>query len=105
MKHAIPFSSEDFDKYIFEEEPMGTSKTDIAELVARLRAYIPVEGQEGLAMRDALLREAATALSSCEARIKELREEVIAMIPRSQMGLRQRIKQVFDAALSGKGEP
>jgi len=51
-------------------------------LLVRLRAYIPAEGQEGLAIRDALLREAADE-------IDRLRREIIDMDKEHRAELRE----------------
>lgn len=43
----------------------------ITPLVERLRAHIPVEGQEGLRVRDALMREAANEIERLRSQLRQ----------------------------------
>lgn len=47
-----------------------------ATLTERLRAYIPVEGQEGLCVRDSLMREAADEIERLKAQLKDMEKEI-----------------------------
>ena len=55
---------------------MSATDSQSADLAARLRAYIPVEGQEGLRVRDVLMVEAATEIDRLRAQVKEMAQEI-----------------------------
>ena len=55
---------------------MSVAHSHRTDLTARLRAYILVEGQEGLQVRDALMKEAASEIDRLRSQVKEMAQEI-----------------------------
>jgi hypothetical protein len=56
---------------VAKESSATLDVTPHGELIKKLLAYIPVEGQAGIALRDALMKEAANAISALHERLED----------------------------------
>jgi hypothetical protein len=98
-------------------DPAPSAASGLADALGRCELHITYHGKQAFHHGKVLVPEALLANviyflrshqapvgEGQEARYKRLRDEIVSMIPVGQMGLRQRVKQALDSAVSYERE-